>query len=121
MDTLALRSPPPLGVLRDDGSIDPAHAAALPGELAIALYEHMVLTRACDEKVVALQREGVVSQHASALGEEAAIVGAAAAMSDEDWIFPSSREMGAALWRGMPRSIHDSPATSVAARVPLNE
>jgi len=29
-------------------------------------------------------------------------VGAAAAMRDEDWIFPSSREFAAALWRGMP-------------------
>jgi 2-oxoisovalerate dehydrogenase E1 component alpha subunit len=102
MDTLALRSPPPLGVLRDDGTIDPARSTDVPGELAVALYEHMVLGRACDEKVVALQREGIVSQHASAAGEEAAIVGAAAAMSDEDWIFPSSREVAAAFWRGMP-------------------
>ena len=28
-------------------------------------------------------------------------MGAAAAMRDEDWIFPSSREFAAALWRGM--------------------
>jgi pyruvate dehydrogenase E1 component alpha subunit len=102
MDTLALRSTPPLGVLRDDGSIDPAHAPVLSEELAVALYEHMVLARTLDERVVALQREGAVTQHASALGEEATILGAAAAMSDEDWVFPSSREFAAALWRGMP-------------------
>jgi 2-oxoisovalerate dehydrogenase E1 component alpha subunit len=93
---------PPLGALRDDGSIDPAHAAALTDELAVALYEHMVLARAVDERMIALQREGIIASHASAVGEEAAIVGAAAAMHDDDWIFPSSREHGAALWRGMP-------------------
>ena len=99
----ALSSPPtPHGALRDDGSVDPAHAGVLSDELAIALYEHMVLARAVDERLVDLQREGAIASHASAIGEEAAIVGAAAAMHDEDWIFPSSREFAAALWRGMP-------------------
>ncbi|HEY5241019.1 MAG TPA: thiamine pyrophosphate-dependent enzyme [Polyangiaceae bacterium] len=99
----ALSSPaPPLGALRDDGSVDPAHAGVLSDELGIALYEHMVLARAVDERLVALQRDGAIASHASAIGEEAAIVGAAAAMHDEDWIFPSSREFAAALWRGMP-------------------
>jgi 2-oxoisovalerate dehydrogenase E1 component alpha subunit len=93
---------PPLGALRDDGSVDPAHAGVLSDELAVALYEHMVLARAVDERLIALQRDGVIASHASAVGEEAAIVGAVAAMHDEDWIFPSSREHAAALWRGMP-------------------
>ena len=90
------------GALRDDGSIDPAHAAALTDELAVALYEHMVLARTVDERMIALQRDGVIASHASAVGEEATIVGAAAAMHDGDWLFPSSREHAAALWRGMP-------------------
>jgi 2-oxoisovalerate dehydrogenase E1 component alpha subunit len=93
---------PPLVALRDDGSVDPAHATALTGELAVALYEHMVLARALDERLIALQREGRITQHASAIGEEAAIVGAVAAMQDEDWVFPASREFAAALWRGVP-------------------
>jgi len=93
---------PPLVALRDDGSVDPAHASALTGELAVALYENMVLARALDERLIALQREGRITQHASALGEEAAIIGAVAAMQDEDWVFPGSREFAAALWRGVP-------------------
>jgi pyruvate dehydrogenase E1 component alpha subunit len=96
----------PLAAMRDDGSLDPAHAAALSDELAVAIYEHMVLARALDERLVTLQRDGVVTQHASALGEEAAVVGAVAAMHDDDWIFPSSREFAAALWRGMPLSAY---------------
>ena len=35
------------------------------------------------------------------LGEEAAIIGAAAAMDPADWIFPCYREFGAALMRGL--------------------
>jgi TPP-dependent pyruvate/acetoin dehydrogenase alpha subunit len=104
MQLLAPPSPPvasPVAALRDDGSLDPDHAGALTGELAVALYEHMVIARALDERLVALQREGAITQHASALGEEAAIVGAAAGMNDDDWIFPSSREFAAALWRGL--------------------
>jgi 2-oxoisovalerate dehydrogenase E1 component alpha subunit len=95
-------SPSPRSALRDDGSIDPSYADALSDELAVALYEHMVLARALDERMVALQRDGVVASHASAVGEEAAVVGAVAAMHDDDWVFPSSRELAAALWRGMP-------------------
>jgi pyruvate dehydrogenase E1 component alpha subunit len=106
MDSLALRSEPPLGALREDGSLDPAHAADLSDELAISLYEHMVLARTLDERMVALQREGTIAAHASAAGEEATVFGAVAAMNDDDWIFPSSREVGAALWRGMPLGAH---------------
>ena len=40
--------------------------------------------------------------HSSSLGEEAAILGAAATLREADWLFGSSREFGAALWRGMP-------------------
>ncbi len=93
---------PPATALRDDGSLDEEHAAAISDELAVALYEQMVLARELDRRLIALQREGRVTQHASAIGEEAAIVGAAAAMRDEDWVFLASREVAAALWRGMP-------------------
>jgi pyruvate dehydrogenase E1 component alpha subunit len=96
-------SPPaPVGALRDDGSVDDAHAGTLADELAIALYEQMVLARELDDRLVALQREGRIASHASAAGEEAAIVGAAAALRDEDWVFLASREIAAAHWRGMP-------------------
>ncbi len=94
---------------RDAGSTEPGHAAyaaSIPEELAIALYEQMVLARELDGCLIALQREGKIVQHASAIGEEAAIVGAAAAMRDEDWVFLASREFAAALWRGMPLAMH---------------
>jgi 2-oxoisovalerate dehydrogenase E1 component alpha subunit len=38
----------------------------------------------------------------SSLGEEAAFLGAVAALRDRDWVFHYGREFGAALFRGMP-------------------
>jgi pyruvate dehydrogenase E1 component alpha subunit len=98
----------PLAALRDDGSLDPAHASGLTGELLVALYEHMVLARVLDERLVSLQREGRITQHSSALGEEATVIGAVAAMQDQDWVFPGPRDFAAALWRGVPLSAYMS-------------
>jgi 2-oxoisovalerate dehydrogenase E1 component alpha subunit len=103
-------SPPPsddgdtglLRVLRDDGTVDPANDPRVGDEFAVALLRHIILVRVVDERLVTLQQQGKITFHASALGEEAAIVGAAAALRTRDWIFPGYREFGAALWRGLP-------------------
>jgi pyruvate dehydrogenase E1 component alpha subunit len=121
--------------------LDAAYTASVSDELAIALYEQMVLARELDERLVALQREGRILSHSTAIGEEAAIVGSAAALRDEDWVFLAGREMAAALWRGMPlaacahhmfgtarsagkgRNVHGSPfwkPTRVASASPLS-
>src|SRR5580658_5771305 len=102
MPSSAWSGPPQVAALREDGTVDPARAEGIPDELAVALYEQMVLSREADAHLVALQRQGRIAHHASAHGEEAAVVGAAAAIRDEDWMFLASREFAAALWRGMP-------------------
>jgi pyruvate dehydrogenase E1 component alpha subunit len=116
MTSFAWSGPPQVAALREDGTVDPARAEAIPEELAVALYEQMVLSREADAHLVALQRQGRIAHHASAQGEEAAIVGAAAAVRDEDWIFPASRDFAAALWRGMPLAalMHHAFATARA-------
>lgn len=91
-----------LRVLRDDGTADPATDPKISDDLAVALMRHLILVRAVDERLVTLQQQGKIPFHASALGEEAAIIGAAAALRARDWIFPGYREFGAALWRGLP-------------------
>jgi pyruvate dehydrogenase E1 component alpha subunit len=102
MQTPGPPTPPVDGM--SENAIDAMHAATVSDELAVALYEQMVLARELDDRLVVLQREGRIVSHSSAAGEEAAIVGAAAALRDEDWVFLASREMAAALWRGMPLS-----------------
>ncbi len=66
-----------------------------------SLYEAMVLTRAFDEKAVALQRTGRLGTYASSLGQEAVGVGVASAMLGDDVLLPSFREHGAQLVRGV--------------------
>jgi 2-oxoisovalerate dehydrogenase E1 component alpha subunit len=68
----------------------------------IALYRAMVLARRVDERARALFESGEIGFHVSSVGEEAAIVGAAFALREQDWIFPCYREHGAALLRGWP-------------------
>src|ERR1700733_7207334 len=78
-------------VLRDDGSLDPAHDPKLDLDDVITIYRAMVRVRLLDERLVALQRQGRIGFHIGSQGEEAAIVGSAAALREQDWIFPSYR------------------------------
>lgn len=67
----------------------------------LPLYRAMMLTRAFDEKAVALQRTGRLGTYASSLGQEAVGVGIASAMRDDDVLLPSFRDQSAMLWRGV--------------------
>ena len=62
----------------------------------------MVLNRSLDERMITLQRQGRIGFYIGSIGEEATVLGTAAAMAEHDWIFPCYREHGAALMRGMP-------------------
>lgn len=89
-------------VLRDDdGSLDQKYDPGLSPDEVIAVYRQMVMTRLIDERLVTLQRQGRIGFHIGSLGEEAAILGSAYAMRDQDWLFPCYREFGAALMRGL--------------------
>jgi 2-oxoisovalerate dehydrogenase E1 component alpha subunit len=90
-----------VSVLRDDGTLDPAHDPGLSDDEVKFLYRHLVQTRQLDERFVALQRQGRIGFHVGSLGEEAAILGSAFAMRKQDWLFPCYREFGAALMRGL--------------------
>lgn len=67
-----------------------------------ALFRHMVRARAVSNRMVDLQRAGRIGFHSASVGEEAVIIGAAAAAGPADWIFPGMREWAAALVRGLP-------------------
>jgi 2-oxoisovalerate dehydrogenase E1 component alpha subunit len=61
----------------------------------------MVVTRRLDTELVNLQRQGQLALYASCLGQEAAQVGVASAMSEQDWLFPQYRELGMFVTRGV--------------------
>jgi pyruvate dehydrogenase E1 component alpha subunit len=105
MSTAAHLLPPdqPVQLLDDDGVLHDVEGFPLDlkDEDFRALYRLMVLTRRVDRQAINLQRQGQLGVYASLLGQEAAQVGAAYALGEQDWIFPSYREMGAALVRGV--------------------
>ncbi len=89
-------------LLREDGT--PADEAALAGldrALARRLFEGMLRIRVVDARMMALQRQGRIGFYGEAMGQEAAVIGAAAASRPEDWIVPALREAGVGLFRGM--------------------
>jgi 2-oxoisovalerate dehydrogenase E1 component subunit alpha len=65
------------------------------------LYRLMALTRRADLESTALQRQGELAVYPPLIGQEAAQVGSAFALDETDWAFPSYRELGAALVRGV--------------------
>jgi pyruvate dehydrogenase E1 component alpha subunit len=105
----------PLGPLSEDGLVQlltPAgervasaaydeHAASLTAETLRGMYRDMVLARRFDVEATALQRQGELALFAQALGQEAAQIGSAYALAPQDHVFPSYREHGAALVRGV--------------------
>lgn len=89
-------------LIREDGT--PADEAALAGldrALAERLFEGMLRIRVIDARMMALQRQGRIGFYGEAMGQEAAVIGSAAASRPEDWIVPALREAGVGLFRGM--------------------
>jgi pyruvate dehydrogenase E1 component alpha subunit len=89
-------------LLREDGSVvDEAALVGLDRTLVRGMFEAMLRIRITDARMIALHRQGRIGFYGEALGQEAAIVGSAAATTAEDWIVPALREAGIGLYRGM--------------------
>lgn len=91
-----------LQVLDGDGRCDKKLMPKLSPKQLVGLYSLMVVCRRFDEKALVLQRQGRMGTYASFLGQEAAQVGAAYALSDEDWIFPTYRDSALLVARKQP-------------------
>ena len=65
------------------------------------MYRDMALVRRIDTEAVALQRQGELALWAPLLGQEAAQIGSARALTGRDMAFPSYREHGVAWCRGL--------------------
>ncbi|MFA5890357.1 MAG: pyruvate dehydrogenase (acetyl-transferring) E1 component subunit alpha [Actinomycetota bacterium] len=90
-------------ILRPDGTLVPDHGydVGLKEQDLREIYRLMVLTRRVDQESTNLQRQGELGVYTPSLGQEAAQIGAAYALQDQDWVFPSYRELGFALARGI--------------------
>ncbi|WP_224448890.1 pyruvate dehydrogenase (acetyl-transferring) E1 component subunit alpha [Haloprofundus salilacus] len=89
-------------VLAPDGSVDSELDPELSEDDLLEMYWTMKRSRRLDERAIALQRRGELGTYAPATGQEAAQVGSAHALADEDWMVTSFRESPAYLARETP-------------------
>ena len=90
----------PLKVIQSDGALRGYDPRLPEGEL-LRCYRTMLLVRAFDAICLKLQRAGRIGFSIPNEGIEATQVGAASALRASDWIFPSYRDFGMALFHGV--------------------
>ncbi len=74
----------------------------LNADLYQQMYRNMVLSRELDRRMLALQRQGRIGTYAMLEGQEAVQIGSALALQPDDFVFPSYREHGVQVTRGLP-------------------
>ena len=89
-------------VIGDGDAVPDGEVDGLSDEDLLRLYRDIVLLRTYDERSLVYHRQGRIGTYAIFWGHEAMQVGAARALDEEDWIFPSYRESAIGLLRGMP-------------------
>jgi len=91
-----------LAILDAEGRVDPALEPELVPDFLLKLHRFMLLGRLFDQRLLALQRQGRIGTFPPITGQEAAHLGAVAALKESDWMVPAFRETAAELWRGRP-------------------
>ncbi len=92
---------PTFRMLTQEGTLfEGAEPPSLDRDAARAIYRAMIATRVLDERMLAAQRQGRLSFYMQCTGEEAAVIGATAALDDADMIMAQYREQGSLVYRG---------------------
>jgi 2-oxoisovalerate dehydrogenase E1 component alpha subunit len=89
-----------LQVIEPDGGVN-GHDVAMNEQELLHCYRTMLRVRAFDDTCMKLQRSGRIGFSIPNRGVEATQVGAASALRKTDWIFPSYRDFGMALYHGI--------------------
>ena len=91
-----------LRILDSDGKItNKSLEPSIDKEVFLKMYQTMSLGRVADIKAVQFQRQGRMLTYAPNHGQEAAQVGPMAAITDNDWLVISFRELNAMLYHGV--------------------
>ncbi|MFY9578482.1 MAG: thiamine pyrophosphate-dependent enzyme [Gaiellaceae bacterium] len=89
-------------VIGDADGVGDREVEGLGEQVLLDLFRSMVLLRTYDERSVVYHSQGRIGTYAIFWNHEAMQAGAAHALEDGDWIFPSYRESAIGLLRGMP-------------------
>ncbi|EPD53929.1 pyruvate dehydrogenase (acetyl-transferring) E1 component, alpha subunit [Paenisporosarcina sp. HGH0030] len=88
-------------IIDDQGVlVDESYKNTIDEKLVKELYYNMLRIRTYDRKSINLQRQGRLGTYAPFEGQEAAQVGSALALEENDWVFPTYRDHGATLTFG---------------------
>jgi pyruvate dehydrogenase E1 component alpha subunit len=91
----------PVRILAPDGTEVGDPDVGLGDEHLRELLRLMIRARRLDRECMALQRQGQLTVYPPFEGQEAAQIGSAFALGPEDWVFPTFRELAAAIVRGV--------------------
>ncbi|WP_066302153.1 pyruvate dehydrogenase (acetyl-transferring) E1 component subunit alpha [Arthrobacter luteolus] len=80
------------------------YAEDIDGEALRSFYRDMFLIRRFDTEATALQRQGELVMWVPLTGQEGAQIGSGRALAAQDYVFPTYREHGVALTRGLELS-----------------
>ncbi|MCS1351951.1 pyruvate dehydrogenase (acetyl-transferring) E1 component subunit alpha [Mechercharimyces sp. CAU 1602] len=90
-------------ILNPDGEINKGKELPnLSNEEMVDLYRWMLTLRTFDGRAIKLNRQGRLGFYAPLGGQEACQIGAVAALNKTDWLYPSYRDMGSAMYHGLP-------------------
>jgi len=90
-------------VINPDGTLVKGAKPKMDEEFVLEALRWMLLSRAYDERVIAMQRQGLYGVFSPASGQEASVVGSAMALDPtRDWIVPQYRELVAVVHHGYP-------------------
>ena len=93
-----------LQVIRADGEFNPKVEPDLSREDLLRMHRYMLTVRRFNEKGMSLQRQGRIGFFMESTGQEACQIGMSYTLSNGDWAFPSYRDPGTCLVRGVPMS-----------------
>ena len=87
-------------VMRFNGETAGEWVPDLSADIKRKMLKNMMLTRAMDDRMFAMQRQGKMSFYMKSRGEEAVSVGHAEALRNSDMVFPTYRQQGILISRG---------------------
>jgi len=87
-------------VLDDEGNASGDWDPKLSSDELRMGLEHMLRVRIFDDRMMKMQRTGLLSFYMRSFGEEAVAIAQTMALNEQDWIFPSYRQPGAQFVRG---------------------
>lgn len=83
-----------------NGLIAKKNMPKLENETILKMYKYMIKLNTMDKILFESQRQGRIVFYMTNYGEEAAQIGSAAALTNDDVVYGQYRESGVLLWRG---------------------